>query len=358
MKFLTVILIAIILHCGQLVKSQDVEANLKSEINKLLQYEVDIDSKDTPGCVIAVIDGDTSFVLSFGKKVGIDMPLDSSAYFDLGGLSKIYISIAANYFLVNQLIQADDLVEDIFPEFQNVPVGKVQFIQLLQHTSGIPRELKYVNVHKREKYQDLSMESLFGAFFDLNLKEATFEYSHYNYALLSLWMEKQSNKKFEDIISNILLDFPRIKADSIRMGSSKDFDRNLGLNTLRTPNKAITYGVMESNLGIQNKIETLIFLIMDFYLSDNPVAQAVLSNSIDTEIAKTIKFSQGLYIIADAKNYTVYSHSGRSNRHSAAIHFVPETRTGVVIFSNSETGTKDLSLQILRMINHNWSRKE
>jgi hypothetical protein len=44
--------------------------------------------------------------------------------------------------------------------------------------------------------------------------------------------------------------------------------------------------------------------------------------------------------------------------HSAFIGICHTTQTAVVILANSETGTDDLGMEVLRIMNNNWHRKD
>ena len=135
------------------------------------------------------------------------------------------------------------------------------------------------------------------------------------------------------------------------------YGENPGLNRIAKVESPMSYGVMTPSLGAQAKMIHLVQLVKNVFLdAENGVTSNITFGSQPTGIKKYVNYTRGLYEIQQTKKHTVYSHSGRTYRHSAAMHFVPETGTGVIIMSNSETGTKDLSLQILRMINRNWKR--
>lgn len=338
--------------------AQEIEENIKSQINKILKYEVDIDSDETPGCIIAIIDNGRTFVVSFGNKVESKDQIDSSDYFDLGGLSKIYVSIVANLLLHNEVFKNETELQEILPDWKDKNIGKITFSQLLTHRSGLPRELKNVNADNVNQYENTSLQEVMESLENTELGEKKFLYSHYNYAILSYWIETTMNQSIHEIFTSYIATLPNLEQLDFLNGSKKNLDKNLGLNKVGVKEYGLNYGAMENSLGAQNKIRDLIKLVQFFYLAEeNAVRDRIIADLKDTEIDKTIKFSNGMYVLTGDKNYSVYSHSGKSNRHSSAIHFVPETGTGVVIFSNSEVGTKDLSLQVLRMINDNWKRK-
>lgn len=351
-------LFTLFLFCSSVtfVYSQDIEAHIKGEINKILKYEVDIDPELTPGCVVGIFDTDTSFVLTFGNQAGNKDPIDSSAFFDLGGLSKIFLSSVIADFKSREILNGTDVVGSFLDFNPSAAIYNVTIDELITHRSGIPRELKFINSNRKNPYEDLRKTELINALAKTEIKKNNFTYSHYNYALLAIIAEEISDKKIHVIINDFLITNDLTEVEFL-MNSTKLTANNPGFNKAGDIELGYNYGIMESSMGIQSNVNSLLNMIKHFYLSDNSILPLILEDRYKTGISKQIKFCNGLYIISESKKVTMFSHSGRTNRHSAAIHFVPETKTGVVILSNSESGTKELSLHILRMINDNWKRK-
>ena len=72
---------------------------------------------------------------------------------------------------------------------------------------------------------------------------------------------------------------------------------------------------------------------------------------------KKLFAAPGWYRFLPKKDFPVYVHTGRTSGHSSMFAFSRNTKTGVIVLSNSSAGTDDLGLLILRMINSQWRRK-
>ena len=340
------------------VSGQEIENDIRKKINTLLKYEVDIDPDDTPGCVIGIIEVDTFFILPFGNMAGSREALAVDGIFDLGGMSKLVLSMIANNLLMEGVFSADDQLLSDFPQYKDADLGQISFMTLLQHRSGIKKVLIGLEA-KTQLNGFVDKESFFDALEKTLLAKATkFQYSHHNYTLLSLWIEERTGQEIPQLIDQFYTNNPSLFRPELFYGKTKLLDINPGFSRGGKTESAEELGVQEYSLGLQSSMAEVIHWVQDFWMDeDNILAQKALSNRTDTEISRKVDFTQSFYVMGGEEDYTIYTHSGKSNRHSSAIHFVPETRTGVVIFSNSKIGTKDLSLLVLRMINYNWTRK-
>jgi CubicO group peptidase (beta-lactamase class C family) len=67
--------------------------------------------------------------------------------------------------------------------------------------------------------------------------------------------------------------------------------------------------------------------------------------------------AMGWHVLRHRKRPDIVTHTGSTAGHRATIAFVKETKTGVVILSNSPFGHNGLEFSILRMLNDDWKRK-
>lgn len=335
-------------------KAQTIEGDILNEIHKIIKWEASVDANDTPGFIIGIIEPDTTFIVWNGSSANRNGQIERDASFALGGLSKVYIA-----FLYQELVKAniiDDEIElkQMLPSLQNSPWGSINLYHLLTHQSGIPRSLKNVNTDQGDPYEHIQAQDILdGLMATRPPRKVRFLYSHYNYAILTLAMEELTSRNIEELWSTCR------KCVELRttLDSNIDsLDLAPGLNKIGKIADRRAYGAMTYSIGLHGTINNLLEIVhIIANLDQSP--QNLTSERNTTKVDKSIKFSRGLYVLEGNRNYTIFSHSGRTNQHSAAFHYVPETETGVVIISNSEIGTKDLSLLVLRMVNENWKRK-
>ena len=76
-----------------------------------------------------------------------------------------------------------------------------------------------------------------------------------------------------------------------------------------------------------------------------------------TKINKNTSIAKAWHIFKEKKNPSICMASGATNGHSAVVVFVPQTKTGVVILSNSRAIQGGLAMSILKVLNNNWKRR-
>lgn len=348
------LVLTLVLAIPQYGACQSIEKEILNEIQKILNHEVSVDSSETPGFIIGIVDVDTTFIVANGLDARRSSKIDKNAYYSLGGLSKVYLAFLYQDLINKNQIRDEIELQEVFPSLYGTPWGPVNIYQLLTHTSGIPRTLRKVNTNQVDPFEGIQLMDILQGLHDTpSTNRSNFVYSHYNYGLLSDALERITSMSIEQLWMNCP---PCSELRPSLIISTNEKIISEGLNMHGELTKLKDYGDMKYSLGLKASIYDLMKLVDRIRtLDDNQFN--ITSEELSTGIDKTVKFSRGLYKLTGERKYSVYSHSGRTNQHSAAIHYVPQTRTGVVIISNSEIGTKDLSLQVLRMVNNNWKRK-
>lgn len=348
------LVLTLVLAIPQYGACQSIEKEILNEIQKILKHEVSVDTSETPGFIIGIVEEDTTFVVKYGLNASRVAKIDKNACYSIGGLSKVYLALLYQDLINRNQISDEIELNEVYPSLQGTPWESVNFYQLLTHSSGIPRTLRNVNTNQVDPFEGIQLKDMLLGLHDTpRSNKSDFVYSHYNYGLLADALERITSMEIEQLWQNCE---PCTALRSSLIIATSDSCITEGLNKLGKLTKRKDYGAMKYSLGLQASINDLLKLI-DGIRSLDENQFNITSEELSTGIDKAVKFSRGLYKLTGEKRHSVYSHSGRTNQHSAAIHYVPQTRTGVVIISNSEIGTKDLSLQALRMVNNNWKRK-
>ncbi len=343
-----IIVITVSLSFGSLRAQKSIEEKLHKEIKKILRYEIEWKKKATPGFVVVVVEEDTSFTVKFGHEINATNEINDDRIYGIGGLSKVYTSIAIAQAIKEGMIDTSKTISDVLPGY---PLGSNPKIKdFIQHTAGYPRTLKMINVNRSNDFENMTEdEFIHGTEMTKMNDETTFLYNHHDYVIVEKWLTEETNHGAEYWYNKAKETFTELP--EWRSGNREI----IGLGKSGNEINSINYGVYESSLGLsatKDEIEKLI----RFLLSENELSEHIKSDATDTDIKKNIYFTNGLYKISNGKKYTIYGHGGRSINNTASIHFVPETKTGLIILSNSEKGIEGLYLPLLSMINHNWRR--
>jgi len=187
----------------------------------------------------------------------------------------------------------------------------------------------------------------------------SFKYSHTNYGLLEIILENATESSIEYlfdqyIFSKLLMHQTHMMNDSTALTIGYD-----KANRERQPWKYKSHYASE---GIVSTSTDLIkFVKAQFADKSNSLTESIKECQkiqIEKSLNKSISSTYGWHIFnRKSGQFPIYTNTGRTSGHNAFIAFVKETKTAVIILSNSVLGTEDLGMQILRMINYNWKRK-
>ena len=109
---------------------------LQKEIAKILKFESPVDFTVVPGILVGVIDGDSTYVMSYGEKLSRD------SIFELGSVSKPIVAWLVGEALDSLGWSFEDPVCRFLPD--SLCVGNWEWLtidQVIKHQSGLDRFL-------------------------------------------------------------------------------------------------------------------------------------------------------------------------------------------------------------------------
>ncbi|MBK9736732.1 MAG: serine hydrolase [Saprospiraceae bacterium] len=344
------------------VRSQN--DDLRTEIDKLIRFDTDINFKKTPGFIIGIIDNDSNYIYSFGSKIKKEkVDIQKDDIFEVGSVTKAFTASLVSILVYEGLMTTSDLVNNFLPkEYQNPRLENLKVIDLITHTSGLPKRPSFFG--KKEKnfqnpYEFYQNADLLSFYRDFIPGKISYEYSHTNFALLELIIEKVTGKQYADVMAdklflplnmdNSFVDFPEKKQGLISPG----YDRS---------EKAVspwTFKSFKASEGIKTTIFDMLLFIKANLGCSKTKYDTIFNNNfiplVSSSFNDHLSMAMGWHTI-DMKKFHIITHTGKTSGHNAFVGFVRETKTAVVIFSNSSIGAEDLGVQVLRMINFNWKR--
>ena len=340
---------------------------LVQEINKIIQYDSDVSYYLTPGFVVGILDGDSSYLLSFGKMAGTkNEPLPVDAVFETGSVSKAFTSLLTYTLEQKGILKLSDKVNGFLPpEFQNPRLQNLTLLDLLNHSNPFPRrpsgfgEFEEDPQNPYEYYTKQNLLRYFSRYVPVKgLSE--FSYSHINYALLEIVIESATGLTFGDALDNFVLQPLGMSNSFVDFREQKNDVVTAGIDRSLTAAQPWIFESFSASEGIKSTAADLLsfakpFLGLSGTEMDN-YANTILGSEHPSYNEKLF-YSSGWHGIKINKKTKALINNGNTSGHSAFIGMVPENRTAVVVLSNSAFGTKDLGLLILRMINYNWKRK-
>lgn len=317
---------------------------LKRVIDQLLmRRENRIDSAKITGFVIGCIDGDSSWIFPFGRlsKTTNDAP-DGDTYFEIGGVSQVFIANRLQELVTTKQLDYDTPVNRYLPLPFQFPMGeRLTVLQLATHTSGLPKLPDDIGTFETDKEQPFEGYTE-GVFFDYLknfdttiLTVGQYRYAALNYAILEKMLEKNGFLNFKnDPFSN------KIPVQGYNL-AQKPVDTWRFNETFR------------STLGRQATVKQLMPFVRQ-QLDIKEFHEALYP----TNIGENTSMGKAWHIIKENKNLNVCIATGATAGQSAFIAFVPKTRTGVIVLTNSRIIAGKLGLAVLRILNENWKRKK
>ena len=340
---------------------------IKNEITKIIDYDTEIDFKNTPGFAVAIIDGDSSFVFGFGTNHPEQaLVLDEQSIFEVGSITKSFTASLISILESKNFLSFDDKVNDLLDSpYKNPRLAEITVNDLLIHHSGLPKLPKYIGSKQKDPqnpYADYTKTDLldfYSSFIPEDKRE--FIYSHVNYGLLEIIIENVTSSDYGTALSTFLLDPLKMNNTFIHKTEDSESSITYGFDRAGRQTKNWDFASFGASEGIKSNLEDLVlFTRAHLGSTDSAFSDIFAVNhqpEVQTHYNERIFAGKGWHVFNQKKNFNIITHSGKTYGHRAYISFIKETKTAVIILSNSSVGTEDLGLLILRMINDNWKRK-
>ena len=351
--------------------SMDVSAqidDLRKEINKIIKYDTDLVLEDNPGFIISVIDQDSIYPLPFGNQYSdrTSIPSDTDIY-EIGSITKSFTALLTIALYERGYLSLDDPINNHFhSNYKNPRLESITIHDLLTHSSGFPKHPDLFGRKMKDPqnpYKHYTKQDLLKYFKAFIPEEAPhFEYSHTNFALLEIILENATGSDLQELMAKYIWNPMKMNQTYI------EWNMESAVNVCPGYDKA--YRIVEpwefSSFAASEGMKTSAHDLSQFVLHQINEVTSSLENTIllsqeiqiPKSINKSISTAYGWQIFNRNKDgYPIYTYSGRTSGHNAFIAYVKETKTAVIILSNSVLGTEDLGLQVLRLINYNWKRK-
>ncbi len=353
----------VFLLCTIFAHKSAVSQSIYREIERIIIHDTDITYDLTPGIIIGIIDGDSTYIESFGGVVGNRrQKIVSTDLFEVGSLTKLITSRIVDVAVCNKLLSYDAEVNSFLPqEYRNPRLSDLTIEDLVDHQSGLPKRpygFGSKEVDPQNPYAYYSNKDLLEAYTRYVPEEEEFVYSHMNYALLEIIIENIYNQPFEEVAQDLVLR-PLVMKHSFLHFKEDKHTLTLGQDRSAQQVNPRTYSSFLASEGLKSNMNDLL-LFLRAHLNREETVESCWQSLFSKEKSSfndKLSTANGWQIYNINKRFKAALHTGRTSGHSAFMGMVDHTKTGVVVLSNSEYGTRDLGLLILRMINHNWKRK-
>jgi serine-type D-Ala-D-Ala carboxypeptidase/endopeptidase len=347
-------------HRGLYSQSHD----LKVEIDKLIRFDTEIDFKKIPGFIVAVVDNDSTYYFSYGTtSKGEKNNFSKDDIFEIGSVTKVFTSSLISVLVSEGLISYSDQVNSYLPEeYQNPRLKELTISDLITHQSGMPKRPSYFGRKEKDfqnPYEHYSVSDLLRFYRDYIPEQKAFEYSHTNYALLEIIINKVTSKSYQDALTAKIFRPLDMSNSFVDFSEKKENVTIAGYSRALKPVQPWTFSAFKASEGIKSSACDMVKFIranMNFPSSGlESIFKHNFNPPINSSFNTQLSVATGWHLI-HMNQFYIATHTGKTSGHCAFVCMVRETKTAVVILTNSSLGTEDLAMQILRMINYNWKR--
>ena len=361
------LLLILLLSLSVLAQKQKLSPieQLRKEIPKIIFHDTEITFEQTPGFIVGIIDGDSTFILPFGSaEIDSEEMISSKDRFCLGGNSKVFTGLLTRVLEDKDKLSVEENLNDFLDKkWRNEAFSHLTIADLLSHHSGLPKippgiGEKEINGNLYGEYSKLDLLNFFKDFKPIPVKSNEYKYSHLNYGILEIALENRLQMPFKEIMQQYLIN--PLELSSIDYLNKND-QITTGYNLSIKKAFQIPYASNNAALGLVGSMNDLLSFLRIVLNSENHFSESI-TNSLKPINGPTytpfMHMASGWQIIEIKRKRNLYFHNGKAMGHHTFMAMYPSTKTAIVVLANSEYGTHDLGLLIMRMVNKNWKRKK
>lgn len=338
---------------------------LEKVLRKFVQMEVDF--AKNPGVIVGVIEGDSSYVYGFGeikKKTGI-LPTENTV-FEIGSITKVFTASVLELLVREEVLNWKDPISKFLEkETYHESLGSITLLELVTHTSGLPRLPYNFGTKEHEKnnpyayYTNKDLFEFMKAYPLTNEKE--YLYAHLNYALLEYILEKATKESLTELIQTRILAPLEMTNTFFTMPNPTNLVMAQGYLLTGETAPLWSCQTFKGAVGMKSTVEDLLkFIHANIHPPHSELTQAFtkMHDAKQSANMKNIKIGIGWHLVKPKKKYySIIGHSGSTAGHQCYIGFIKETETAVIVLSNAKNSLDNLGGYLLKMLNNNWRRK-
>lgn len=338
---------------------------LEKAITRYITMEFDF--AESPGLAIGVINENYNKTLGFGEtEQGNGIMPNENTIFELGSTSKLFTATLIALLEAEGKLSYEDNIATYLDKlyFEN---KDLKIIDLLTHYSSLPRFPSNLNTENAgdfspyETYTYPDLLAFLETFEPTPRAERLYLYSHTNYVLLTLLIEKITGQRYEQVLKEKILTPLQMNNTTLTLDEEQKSRLAQGYNGVGKPVEAWNTEVFKGALGLKSTTTDMLkFLQAQLKTSDKPLLKVMheMQNYTAATNLEKVKVGIGWHHVLPRKNYyTFLAHSGATDGHQIFIAFLKETQTAVVVCSTAKNNNYEVGASVLKLLNNKWKRK-
>lgn len=319
--------------------SEVISNSLENKVKDLFSAFIKPDS--IQGLSIAVIKEHESATVCLGHSDSeTQTKLDPNHYFELASITKTVVGILYSKMILEKKITLETKCVYFWPELKNREVGHVTIVELLTHSSGIPRLPSNLRPQNpMNPYWDYTYNDLMQELRQLNIGSKKYLYSNLGFALLGKIIEIIYKDKVPNVLRREV--FLPLGISGIYFSNESE---HIKLTTAYSHKlekvEHWVLGEFEAAGGMRATIEQMKqYLKANIFPDKTQLRDAILDSHkflyMDGENKVGMAWHNGI-------KFGNIVHDGGTYGSSSFMEFNPKMKTGIVILSNTYSEFKEL----------------
>lgn len=325
---------------------------LPADIEKETQNRIDLGYH--LGTVIGIIDKDGARYYGFGQMSLTDsLQPDGNSIFEIASITKTFTTALVADLELSGDIEINASIEQYMPVFKRASSKSKRTItleDLINHTSGLPRNPSNTTTDDSNRYQDYSLEDLneFLSNFTIEDSTKTYLYSNLAYLVLENAIESKMGTNYESLMQQRIL-------DGLDMNDTHFVVPNEMRDRLVVPFRAgkhveeLDMGDFPAGGGLKTTAKDMLrFLEAQLGLYPTTLDKAFALTQVErfSTNEETLGMAWGI-LERKESGKTIHYHKGGSNGFRSFAGFNIEGQIGVVVLTNGHRWYSDLGFKIL-----------
>ena len=313
-------------------------ASLSAELDKYIQEKIDtaFGKTKSPGMFVAVSqNGNRRYYAAGFADPETKLVFDSSTLFEIGSITKTFTAYLLLSVLRDHKIDENSTIVTYLPDSVkfNPALRRITFLQLLNHTAGLPRLADNMDLASRQPYAEYDDSKLFE--FLKTVQPSTSgnsEYSNLGFGLAGVLASRIANKPYPQLVHEyVLVPFGiRTIADS----SGVSFRKSQGFLN----GEKVDFWKFQSYAGAGSLILNTEELLSYLEYLMNPTANKELATKVlepTAELRRGMRVARAWHTLEEQGYPVIYWHNGGTYGFSTFAAFDKKNKLAVVVAINS-----------------------
>ena len=345
--FLTTLLSVLLLSCSN-KKQQELPSDIEKETQNRIELGYHL------GTVIGIIDKDGTRYYGFGQMSLIDsLKPDRNSIFEIASVTKTFTTALVADLELSGEIEINTSIEQYMSVFKHISAKSKRTItleDLINHTSGLPRNPTNTTTDDSNRYQDYSVDDLNEYLSNFTIEDSTknYLYSNLAYLVLENAIETKMGTSYESLMQERIIEV-------LDMNDTHFVVPNEMRDRLVTPFRTgqhvdeLDMGEFPASGGLKTTAKDMLrFLEAQLGLYSTTLDKALKLTQVErfSNNEETLGLAWGI-MKREESGKTIHYHKGGSNGFVSFAGFNLEDQIGVVVLINGHRWFSDIGFKLL-----------